>query len=392
MPAKSLGLVPGVYREDIFPTPSPALPTGVPIFLGFAAKGRENDPQRLTLWPQFAEAFGESLSGGYLAAAVRGFFSNGGDFCYVLRLTAQGSAEDVLQAGLAVIAPLSNIDLVCVPDIMKGHRLNHDQVWRLQQQVIEHCDQLGDRFAILDALPSVELTSDQAKNDLQQQLANLTGDNAALYAPWLQNDRRDWVPPCGHVAGVYAKRDRTIGVHHAPANEVLEDVLDISVRFSNADQSALNAAGNGQGNQVNCVRSLPGRGIRIWGAYTLSANPLWRYVGVRRLFITVGRWAEHNLSAAAFEPNNVTLWIRIERELTAYLEALAQQGALQGETPEQAFFVKCDAETNPSEVRDQGQVVTEIGLAPTLLNEFIVVRLIHGASGVVVNSAPVVPP
>jgi hypothetical protein len=297
---------------------------------------------------------------------------------------------------LEAIAPLTDIDLVCVPDIMLGHQQSDldvaamAQIHRLQQQVLDHCDRLGDRFAILDAVPAVDTPVEQARGNIQRQVQELTGRNGARYAPWLKNQRGEWVPPCGHVAGVYASRDRVLGVHQAPANEVLEDVLDVSVRFSEADQAALNPATAGGG--VNCVRSLPGRGIRLWGACTISDQPQWRYVGVRRLFLTVGRWVEQTLAGVAFDPNTIQLWIQIERDLTVYLESLARQGALQGNTLEEAFYIKCDAETNPPEVREAGQVVTEIGLAPTVPNEFIVVRLVHGTSGVIATDVAAMPP
>ena len=123
----------------------------------------------------------------------------------------------------------------------------------------------------------------------------------------------------------------------------------------------------------------------MWGARTLSRDPAWAHIGVRRLFMTVARWIERNLAGVAFEPNDPRLWSRITRELTVYLTRLFQRGALRGATPEQAFFVKCDAETNPPEVREAGQVVSEIGLAPSLPSEFVVVRLAQSASGVSLN-------
>ncbi len=384
---------PGVYREDLFPTPAPVLLTGVPVFLGFAEKGPENTPQRLTLWPQFVESFGEKLADGYLASAVHGFFSNGGRFCYGLRLLTM----DALEQGLEAVEPFGDIDLVCAPDLARDivrlqetDPLRRAQVLEglvqklsLQQQLIlEHCDQMGNRFAILDAQP-IASSTDLPK--ILEQRRKLKGINGALYAPWLKTEEGSLVPPCGHVAGTYARGDRDIGVHQAPANMVLEDVLDLSPNLSNADWVALNLQAEVAG--VNCLRALPGRGFRVWGARTLSQNMAWRYINARRLLLTVGRWVELNLADVAFEPNEFSLWVRIERELTAYLESLAQQGALKGRVPEEAFYIKCDAETNPPEVREAGQIVTEIGLAPTTPNEFIVVRLIHGDSGVTLSSS-----
>jgi phage tail sheath protein FI len=133
------------------------------------------------------------------------------------------------------------------------------------------------------------------------------------------------------------------------------------------------------------LRAFPGRGIRVWGARTLSSDPAWTYVSVRRLFLTACRWIERNMVGAVFEPNDPRLWTRISRELTAYFNDLFRQGALQGRTPQEAFYIKCDAETNPLEIREAGSVITEIGLAPGLPNEFVIVRIIHGASGVTIT-------
>lgn len=382
--------MPGVYLEDVFSTPKPELTTGVPAFLGLADVGSFNSPQLLTLWPQFEQHFGQSLSNSYLAYAVRGFFENGGRLCYVVRL--QDRTQSALQAGLEAIAPLDTIDLVCAPDIMQADKDTDTGV--MQKAVLEHCQLLGDRFAILDA------GNHQSIAEIQQQQQHLQSNNGALYAPWLKvpsleeatGNRQQAtgksellaVPPCGHMAGIYARSDRAAGVYQSPANYVLEGVLDLSFTITNADFEQLNSESAKTG--VNCLRALTGRGMRVWGTRTLSSDPNWRYISVRRLFLTVGRWCDRHLANVAFEPNDFKLWLRIERELTAYFESLFRKGAFKGNTTQEAFFVKCDAETNPPEIRDSGTVVTEIGLAPTIPCEFIIVRLIHGSAGVTVTT------
>ena len=165
-------------------------------------------------------------------------------------------------------------------------------------------------------------------------------------------------------------------MYKAPANEVVEGVLDLHVLLGDEDIGPLTTAG------VNCLRAAPGRGIRVWGARTLSESTAWRSVAARRVFLTMGRWLEAFLPQLAFEPNDVRLWVRITRELTAYLDGLLQAGALQGRTPAEAFFVKCDSETNPPDVTAAGMVVTMVGVALADPAEFIIVRIIHGASGV----------
>jgi len=392
----ALSKTPGVYKETLLPAQATELRTGVPAFLGLTTREPAGGgPQLLTLPGQFATHFGKAPTDSYLAAAVQGFFENGGRSCYVLRLDPErfikaaeaagqtlnpdAALETALAAALAQVAALDAVDLVCAPDLMRpreGGALPPDPqvVVRMQQALLAHCDSLNDRFAILDALPD----SDSAA--VLQQRALLASANGALYYPWLRVPNgpaisAGFVPPCGHVAGVYSRTDQREGVHKAPANELLEGVLDLKVNLTALQQEALNPAG------VNCLRAFPGRGLRVWGARTLSPQPAWRYVNVRRLFLAVGRWIERNMATVVFEANDVRLWARIRRELTAYFTALFQRGALQGRSAQEAFYVQCDAQTNPPEVRNAGLVVTEIGLAPVVPGEFIVVRIVYSAGG-----------
>jgi hypothetical protein len=406
-----------VYKEDVFLAPAAALRTGVPAFLGFTRQvprdERENPqfyvPQALTLWPQLEAHFGPPLPDGYLAYAVRGFFENGGSLCYVVPMNLDTSIPSAVQKGLAALATLDAVDLVCAPDVIRlrppqdipplddfdplwanyvdrllkesGLSPNPEEVLAAQAALLDHCDRLGDRFAILDSLPGANPT------EVIQQRARLRRTNGALYYPWIEVPSLQEagkfvrVPPCGHLAGVYARSDERLGVHKAPGNELVESVVNLEINLSNAQQGPLNSE------SVNCLRAFPGRGIRVWGVRTLSDDPAWLYINTRRLFLTVGRWVERNLAGVVYEPNDPRLWARIKRELTAYINRLFQQGALKGRTEQEAFYVKCDAETNPPEVRDAGQVAAEIGLAPAVPNEFVVVRIIHGAAGTTISAA-----
>lgn len=364
---------PGVYREDVFPARRAVLPTGVPAFLGATSRGNVNEPVRLTLFSQFAEAFGPPPAQRYLAAAVEGFFLNGGRECLVVPL-AGGDPEEALSDGLAALATRQDLDLVCAPDLHAVAQ-NLDQLLRMQSAILGHCAAEGDRFALLDALPGA--SPQQVVEQQRDGFAGDLGDNGALYYPWLRPAGSPrFIPPCGHIAGVVARCDQRTGVHKAPANEALEGVVDLEVSLTDTDQALLNPQG------VNALRAFPGRGIRVWGARTLSRNAAWTFISVRRLFLTAARWIELNLADAAFEPHDARLWNRITRELTTYFEGLFRAGALRGRTAAEAFFVKCDGETNPPEVRETGRVVTVIGLAPGVPNEFVVVRIVHGAGGV----------
>jgi hypothetical protein len=368
---------PGVYKKDIFARPRAAFLTGVPVFLGLAERAPAQPVQKLTLWPQFAEQFGTTA--GYLGVAVHAFFLNGGDVCYAVRLP--DTSVEALRTGLQLVAPIDDIDLVCAPDIMwsgvPGAAPDPATVKSLQSEVLDYCVKQGDRLAILDGMPGSDIEV------VRRQRRDLAGANGALYFPWVKVDDSatgvgGFVPPCGHVAGVFARTDRATGVHKAPANQEVEGVVDLAAHVSNTDQERLNPEG------INCIRSFPGRGIRVWGARTLSGETAWAYVNVRRIFLTATRWIEANLTGTGFEPNDPQLWTRIGRELFVYFNGLFEQGALKGDSPQEAFYIKCDAETNPPEVREQGRVVTEIGLAPNLPSEFVVVRIIHGASGVTI--------
>jgi phage tail sheath protein FI len=184
------------------------------------------------------------------------------------------------------------------------------------------------------------------------------------------------VPPCGHVAGIYARTDAKTGVFKAPANEIVEGVLDIGVSLNQIEQGKLNDAG------INCFRSSRSRGIRVWGARTLSVHEQHdQYITTRRLFLTFVRWIEENMRDVVFENNDSSLWRRIQHRLEVYCYELFQKGALKGKSPSEAYYVKCDRELNDIELRDMGKVISEVGLASVVPSEFIVVRITQSASG-----------
>ena len=377
---------PGVYRQEIFLKPPPILQTGVPGFVGFATplsggNIQLNQPVALSRKEDFSTWF-SSGSGSFLADVTAGFFDNGGARCYVVAADASTNPVQGLVNAIATLAPLEDMDLLAVPDVSTlvtfDQKLDKQSIARVQAEMLAHCAEQGNRFAILDSLPgaSVDDVMDQCKQLVVGQQEPLNG---ALYYPWLVTfNNMNPVPPCGHVAGIYGRSDANTGVFKAPANEEIFGVLDLETQIDNSIQDKLNPA------RVNCLRAFPGRGIRVWGARTIGSVPPdldWLYVNVRRLFLTLRRWIDLNMGWATFEPNDSRLWVRISRELTTFLSRLQRDGALQGATPAQAFFVKCDAENNPPEVRDLGQVVIEIGLAPLAPAEFIVVRIVRLAGG-----------
>jgi Bacteriophage tail sheath protein len=412
MPGR-LYFTPRVYFEELAPRKTPEFRTGIPAFLGF----RQLDPDKkvrlhvLTRWAQFDEKLGNDPGEGFLRHAVRGFFENGGEICVVVELQRDGAepwakaepwVRERLLLGFKVLEELrelgksldelpeeeealikeliEDVDLICVPDLP----LDESRIG-LQLDVLEYCETKFNCFAILDSnrLGTLARMGDIKKilrqwRDLYTTWGALL-KNGALYYPWVRVpdgpvSTGGFVPPCGHIAGVYARADARIGVHKAPANEILEGVIDLERELKDDDQSLLNEVG------VNCLRAFPGRGIRVWGARTLSARPEWRYVNVRRLFTTLVRWIDRNCRDLVFESYTPALWEAIRGRLNSYCYNLFQNGALKGQTPEEAYYVKCDAETNPLEEREGGRVISEIGLAPVIPAEFIVVRITQSAA------------
>jgi phage tail sheath protein FI len=362
--------VPGILRQDVPPERSADQSSGVCALLGVAGEGPFYTPVALRRADQWATAFGAAVPGAHLAAAVQGFFACGGTACYVVRVDL--GDDDWLARGLAALAPLDDADLIAVPDLPASPA---DRRVALQRAVLEHCARAGTRFAVLDAAPGA--TAAEAIADR----AGLSSRFGALYFPWVRLADGSVVPPCGHVAGVYAAGDADRGVGAAPANRELAGVFDLVPLPTPADLAELTAAG------VNPLRSLPGRGLRVWGARTLAGadQPEWSAIGVSRLFLAVARWLSAIGPALTFEPNDLALWVRVRRQLTERLWQLWRRGDLAGASPDEAFYVTCDAGTNPPELRDAGLLVTEIGLAPTVPAEFVVVRLVQQGADVTVH-------
>jgi hypothetical protein len=317
-------------------------------------------PTLITSWEQFKNRFGDFQSGNKtLAHAIYGFFNNGGTRCWVVR--TDGSTNATIDA-LAQFEAIDEIALVVVPGATDA---------AVQSAVISHCENMGDRFAILDGQNTATLTPAAIQGQ--------TGDSnyAAMYYPRIQVFDPDpavngpaYVFPSGHIAGIYARVDTLRGVHKAPANEVIRGALGVERRLSRADQDGLNPDG------INVIRELNGN-ILVWGARTLGgdANGEWKYINVRRLFLFLRESIDEGTQWVVFEPNDTALWSKISRNVTAFLTNVWRSGALFGNSPQEAFYVRCDAATNPPEVRDLGQVVTEIGVAVVKPAEFVIFRI-----------------
>jgi uncharacterized protein len=295
-------------------------------------------------------------------------------------IKANDLTGDITQrSGLEGLEIAEDVTMVCCPDLMAngGTALDREAIKSVQLAMIAHCENMGDRLAILD--PPPDLTPQQV-SDWRMKEAGYDSKYAALYYPWIKVPGPDnkplSIPPSGYMAGIWARNDSQRGVHKAPANEVIHGVLDPDAPVTKGEQDILNPQG------VNCIRSFSGRGVRVWGARTLSTtDPAWKYINVRRLFNYVEKSIELGTQWVVFEPNSPDLWARVKRDVSAFLNVAWREGMLFGNSAAEAFFVKCDAENNPAETRDLGRLYIDVGLAPVKPAEFVIFRLSQMAGG-----------
>jgi phage tail sheath protein FI len=295
-----------------------------------------------------------------------------------------GNSAD--RTGFGGLEAIDEVTMLCVPDLMAALQrgaLSIEDVKAVQLAMIAHCELMADRVAILDTPPGLNA---QEVKDWRQDVTGYDSKYAAMYWPWIKvadpvAGKQVFVPPSGHMAGIWARNDSTRGVHKAPANEVVRGAVTLELNITKGEHDVLNPVA------VNVIRSFRGQGIRVWGARTLSSDPEWRYLNVRRLFNYISESIVEGTQWAVFEPNDERLWTRLRMSSTNFLTRTWREGALFGASPEQAFFVKCDAETNPPDVVEAGQVVVEIGIAPVKPAEFVVFRISQYTAGAAEVSA-----
>ena len=305
--------------------------------------------------------------------------------------------------GLASFESIEEISLVAIPDLHRAlsRSTEIETFVSGQRQLLMHCSKMADRFAILDPPDLADAAVDQVEFILGQYVDRIASSpdslNGAVYCPWLGLEKDfsgdpeptgsrltekeiRYVPPSGFVAGIFARTDALEGVHRSPANEIIENVVSVQYEIAQAALGRLNSR------SVNCIRPFIGRGIRIWGARTLSADPIWRYISVRRTMLTIKKEISHALSWATFEPNDSELRRKIYSALSGYLDGLYRANVLAGRSPEQAYFVKCDTELNPPETLEMGQVVAQIGFAPLNPAEFIVATIKRTTGSIAIST------
>jgi uncharacterized protein len=388
--------VPGVYVEEVASGPRPiaAESTSTAAFIGTGGKegAPHGEPRSITTWTEYASTFLGDGPMTPLSHAVNGFFLNTQGRCYVLDIGDGTLSGTATSPGLSVLEPIDDIAIVAAPGYTDVASY---------EAVIAHCEKMRDRVAILDAVPDgkdpmgytrVATEAPAAapadgdappagrRGAAVESYRPRSSDFAAVYHPWLTV--KDLVtgesvdaPPSGYMAGVWARTDAQRGVFKAPANTPIRGVIGVQRRVAPQEQGELNDAG------VNVIRVV-GRGdILPWGARTLSSDAQWRYISVRRLFCMVEEAIADGTQWIVFEPNDKPLWNMIKRDVTAFLLGLWRDGALAGSKPQEAFFVKCDAETNPPDVVDAGRVVAWVGLAPVKPAEFIVFQVSQFSGG-----------
>ena len=385
---------PGVYVEEVPSGPKPIQPVGTrtAAFLGKAPEDGAHLGEAVAVdnWSQFVREFcGEKTVSTPLAHAVFGFFQNGGSRCYVVNLetdslTGGGKAK----AGLDLLETLDEVKIVAAPGYTSPVQ---------QSDLLTHCENMRDRVAILEGpekVDSIELLTrvgttladgekpaeGQPKNGCAPRRSQ--GGYGAFYFPWLvvkdpldKRTRMVTVPPAGHIAGIYARSDAARGVQKAPGNEQVRGAVNVSYAVSRAEHDVLNPAG------VNCIRLFSREGVVLYGARTVASDPEWKYLNVRRLFNMIEESIALSTRWVVFEPNDPMLWNSIVRDVRAFLMMLYRDGALMGRTPEEAFFVHCNEETNTRESIDLGLVVTRIGIAPVKPAEFVVFRIGQSSGG-----------
>ncbi|WP_457635903.1 phage tail sheath subtilisin-like domain-containing protein [Persephonella sp.] len=392
---------PGVYIKEveIGGKPIEGVSTSVAAFIGITAGGDSytNKPTLITSWGEFVAKFGrytqtekddqlseeekkrkkEILN---MSGSVYGFFQNGGRRCYIVKVpdttdssiigTDEGPGK---RTGLHSLKEVDEVSIVVAPGVVESS---------IQTQIISHCETMKDRMAVLD------IPEDYDKSQAESFVENISSEKgyAAVYYPWinvfvereekLPEDKEKrivleetFLPPSGYVAGVYARTDAERGVHKAPANEVLSGVIGLKLKITDSDQEGLNEK------NINCIRSFPGRGIRIWGARTIASNELWKYINVRRLFMFIEESIEEGIQWVVFEPNDKALWDRVKQSISSFLLTLWRDGALMGSTPEEAFFVKCDETTMTPDDINNGRLICEVGIAPVKPAEFVIIKI-----------------
>jgi phage tail sheath protein FI len=404
---------PGVYVEeiDLGPKPIEGVSTSVCGFVGPTRSGPVGaEPELLTSFADFELIYGglddlefefaDTKATGcesqinYLAYAARAFFENGGRKLYVARIYEPGSDSnqgdgrlpsadsyaggdtEEGKTGLESLAAINEISIIAAPgysarSVNLSPEENVKRATQIAQHLIAHCKRLRNRFAVLDS------PDQQSPTEVKNFRAQFDSKYAALYYPWVtavdpadsEKQRQINLPPSGFVAGIYARVDEERGVFKAPANEELKGIVGLKTLLNQRQQDVLNPSG------VNCLRHFPGRGFFVWGARTISSDPEWRYVNVRRHFLYIENSIDQGTQWVVFEPNTEELWALVRRLIERFLLVEWRKGGLMGTKPAEAFFVRCDRSTMTQDDIDNGRLICVVGVASIRPAEFVIFRI-----------------
>ncbi|MFQ6030547.1 MAG: phage tail sheath family protein, partial [Dehalococcoidia bacterium] len=282
----------------------------------------------------------------------------------------QGGEDVQTKSGLNSFEDLEDISIVAAPGVSFGAAdAAYASVYAAAtQHVISHCERMRYRVAVLDS------PNDQAISQVRTDRAVLDSTHAAYYYPWVQvqdpvTREPIYVPPSGFLAGIYARSDNQIGVHKAPANEPVRGAIGLQTLINKAQQDVLNPLG------INCLRFFEGRGVTVWGARTVSSDPEWKYLNIRRYFAYLEASIDRSTQWAVFSPNGEALWANIRRSVENFLENEWREGRLAGASTDAAYFVRCDRSTMTQNDLDNGRMICLIGVAPLYPAEFVIFRI-----------------
>ena len=365
---------PGVHIGETPSGPRPMPPVGTTVagFVGPAPAGPvEVTPGRATSLAEFERVYGDSqplVWGGaprtnHLWHAARAFFAEGGRELRVARVCRP--AVDEYARALGALETVEDIAIVAAP----GASDPFDDVARaVQELLLAHAERMRYRFAVLDSGPGMRLA------EIRQQRSLVDSAHGALYYPWVRvADPRTGapvdLPPSGFVAGIYARVDIARGVWHAPADAAVTLATGLERPLAAGQQEALKPEG------IYCIRFVPGRGYRVWGARTVSADPDWTYVNVRRYLSYLERSIDRGTQWVVFEPNGEPLWAGVRQSVEEFLVSEWRKGALAGDRPDRAFFVACDRTTMTQDDLERGRLVCQVGVAPVRPAEFVIFRI-----------------
>lgn len=284
---------------------------------------------------------------------------------------AGSDIEPAAKTGLSAFEDLADISIVAAPGYSAGGQESdgaRDRMMAIALSLIGHCERMRYRIAVLDS------ANGQGIGEIRAVRAQLDSSYAALYYPWVRvmdasSGDELLLPPSGFVAGIYARNDVERGVHKAPANEVVRGAIGLELMLNKAQQDVLNPEG------INALRWFEGRGYRVWGARTISSDPEWKYVNLRRYFAYLERSIDRGTQWAVFEPNGEMLWANVRRTVEDFVYNEWSSGRLLGEKPEQAYFVRCDRSTMTQNDLDNGRLICLIGVAPLRPAEFVIFRI-----------------